>query len=285
MENAKNNHPFPSTGLRIARTAMPDNNKTLRHDLKENLDQFYPVLSENSKEISVIVDEKGKIKYCNQAVSSLLQYDSTKLIGNNFNTLIPIDQSMVFRAALRASAAEGDTPIEIDCQLLNRESHKAYFRLSITDLRHHPHIEGYLIHARDISRLKYQEEKLKISKTVLACIEEAMVVVNWKNKRIEYANEPFYQLSGFTKEDIFGGKLNIFEPPYSNFLFAEETDFKQIKKFRKRMQNNEEFEGRVYSKCKNGEVFYNRLKIVPIMEHKEEPEQYFISIRKIKSRK
>lgn len=282
MQKANNNNKKSS--LRIARTAMPDTGLS-RTSNTDDQEKFKLLLRSHSNELNLILDAKGKIKYCNEAIKQLLNYDASKITGNSFHALIPIDQALVFRAALRASSEEGDAAIVIDCQLLNRGGKKIFFRMSIRDYRHHPHIEGYMIHATNITRLKYQENKLSISQTILSCQEDAIVLLDWKSRKIKYANQPFLELSGFTKSELFGGKLNLFAAPYNQFLFAEGTDYKEIVRFKKFMEKNKAYKGRVYSKKKNGNVFYNRIRVVPILDHDQNLSQYYVSMKAIKPRK
>jgi PAS domain S-box-containing protein len=142
-----------------------------------------------------------------------------------------------------------------------------------------------VIHATNINRLKKQEEKLKLRNLAIELIQEAVVIVKVENLSIAYANQAFFELSGFTKVEILGGKLKLFSPPYNKMLFADQTDLKLIEKFQRALKFNRKFEGRIFSKKKNGDIFYNRFSLIPVLDEEGKVTQYIASMKEIKRRK
>lgn len=273
------------SGLRILRTTFPDSNRASSHSHKSDEDQLLNILQKESLEISMVLTMEGQIKYANAAVYSLLGYQSTKLLGNNIQRIIPVHQWVAFRAALRASEEESGESIAIDCQFINVEDRRFSFSVRVKDYREHPQVEGFVVQAQLIERLKEKEEKLKLRNLTIELIKEAVVIIDPNRQKILFANKAFYELSGFTPQEIMGGKFNLFKSPYAEMLFDEQTDPKQKEKFFKALKNRIKFSGRIFSKKKNGSVFYNRFNLSPVINAEDKLTHYIASMKAINRRK
>jgi len=285
MSVGEQNDSNSSKGLRISKTTMPDSNTSNSGvNSLSTEDQFLKVLQQDSLEITMVINLEGKIKYCNNATEKLLGFQPFKLLNNNVQRIVPVQQWVAFRAALRASEeAEGNT--HIDCQFIDINDKRHHFSVSVKDQRHHPLVEGYVVHAQAIDRMKEHEDKLKLRNLAIEIIKEAVVIIEPKKPKIVFANRAFYELSGFSKQEIMGGKFDLFKAPYSEMLFAEKTDLKLVEKFHKAIKNNKKFEGRIYSKKKNGSVFYNRFSLSPVLDNDDKLTHYIASMKVINQRR
>lgn len=285
MSVSEQNDSNSSKGLRISKTTMPDSNtsKSGVNSLSKE-EQFLKVLQQDSLEITMVINLEGKIKYCNNATEKLLGFQPFKLLNNNVQRIVPVQQWVAFRAALRASE-EAEESTHIDCQFIDIDDKRHHFSVSVKDQRHHPLVEGYVIHAQAIDRMKEHEEKLKLRNLAIEIIKEAVVIIEPKKPKIVFANRAFYELSGFTKQEIMGGKFDLFKSPYSEMLFAEETDLKLVEKFHKAIKIKKKFEGRIYSKKKNGSVFYNRFSLSPVLDNDDKLTHFIASMKVINQRK
>jgi len=274
-----------SGGLRISRTTMPDDVRSTAAHPSNSEDNLLQVINRQSRELAMVITLEGKIKFCTQAIKMLLGYDSTRLIGNNVKEIIPVKQWVAFRAALRASEEESEEPIYIDCSFIDAEDKKQRFSVSVEDFRHHPTVEGYIVHAHMISRQKTLEKRLQLREAAMDAVKEAVIVIDPSQQKVLYANQAFYILSGFTATEIVGGKLDVFKSPYSEMLFDEKTDPKEIEKFRRALRRRTNYKGRIYSKRKNGEVFYNRFALKPTFDAQGDLQYYVATANKTRARK
>lgn len=272
-------------GLRISRTTMPDDKAVSINPSSNKGDHLLKVLNQHSREICMILNLEGRIKYCSPAIKEQLGFDASRMIGNNVKELIPVEQWVAFRAALRASDEDSDEPIYIDCGFLDINDKRHDFSVSVVDHRHHPLIEGYIIHAHKISRVRRLEEKLSLRDLAIGTLKDAVVIIDPKKRKFVFANQSFYKLSGFSRSEVVGGRIDLFKSPYSEMLFDESTDAREIEKFLRAIKNRRVFNGSVYSKRKNGEVFYNRLTLKPIVDHNNELQYYLVTAKEVKKRK
>jgi len=284
-EGSQTDDELKAEGLRISRTTLPEDPRTVSSQKSDSDENFLQVINRQSRELAMVINLEGRIKFCSQAIKLLLGYDSSRLIGNNVKEIIPVQQWVAFRAALRASEEESEEPIYIDCSFIDIDDKRQNFSVSVVDFRHHPTIEGYIIHAHLISRQKKLEHRLQLRDAAISAIKEAVIVIDPNKRKVLYANQSFYDLSGFSSTEIVGGKLDIFKSPYSEMLFDDKTDAKEIEKFRKAIRTNKKYQGRIYSKRKNGEVFYNRFSLTPTFDGEGKLQFYVATANKTRSRK
>lgn len=272
------------SGPRILRTAMPNSSRSTTKHVADEEDQFLKLIQRHSQELVIIITKEGKVKYCGPSLKSILGYDSFRLLGNNIRSIIPVNQWVAFRAAIRASDEKAEESISIDCQLIDAEEKRQFFTLSFRDYRQRAQIEGYVVYATKIDRLKRQESKLKLRNLAIELIKEAVVIIEPKRKSFLFANKAFYTLSGFNAQEIMGGKLKLFRLPYSEMLFDPKTNPKLKERFFRAIRKQVKFTGRIYSRRKNGTIFYNRFSLLPVFDSENQLTHYIATLKEIKPR-
>lgn len=272
--------------LRISKTTLPDQpypkNQAKSATAEES---FHSVINQFSREITMVIRLDGEIKFCNSAVKEVLGFEVSNLINSNIKNIIPVEQWTVFRAALRASETDSDSPITIDCEFLDVDNQRVFSSLTVRDERFHPLVEGYVVQVQNNSRLQKKEEKLMLHQLANELIKEAVVIVDVPKMKVVFANQAFYHLSGFSKAEVMEGKLNLFKSPYSDLLFADPTPLKQIERFQKALNAKKKFVGKIYSKKKSGKVFYHRFDLSPVINAKGKLTHYIAGMKEIKQRK
>jgi len=114
---------------------------------------------------------------------------------------------------------------------------------------------GYIT---DIDESKKNEEKLKV---YFKGIENspAVVIITDKNGIIEYVNKKFVKVTGYSKEEVIGKSTSI--------LNHEKQDKQKYEVLWNTIQNKEDWEGEFTNQKKNGEIYYERAFISPILDN------------------
>ncbi len=84
---------------------------------------------------------------------------------------------------------------------------------------------------------------------------------NLKNNPIVYASAGFYELTGYTEEEVLGRNCN--------FLQGKGTSPGMIEEIKNAIFLKKSFKGKLLNYKKNGEPFLNLLRIEPIFQHGE----------------
>jgi PAS domain S-box-containing protein len=157
---------------------------------------------------------------------------------------------------------------EIEFRFLNGEDH--YIHLSDRGyiLRNAEGIPVRMIGStQDITKQKEINSELeKLSR--IARETQNGVIITDKNQRIEWVNEAFERISGYTLEEIKGRKPG-------DFLHGKKTDPAQLAYIRSQIRKRINFETELINYNKNGEPYWTHLQVQPIFDEQENLQQFF----------
>ena len=116
--------------------------------------------------------------------------------------------------------------------------------------------------ARDITvSKKINEENKRLSYVVKGT--DNIVLITDKNRKIQWVNQPFEKLTGYSLEEVIGknpGKL----------LQYEETDINTIRQVRQALNNRTSWKGEIKNRNRAGRIYWLELSISPIFNDNNE---------------
>lgn len=130
--------------------------------------------------------------------------------------------------------------------------------------------------AREIEKREEAQEELMLSERVIANIREGIVITD-RNNRIIRINETFSRITGYTPEDVVGKSPNVLSSGKQGRDFYLEMW--------KSLQRHDQWEGEIWNKRKNGEVYPEWLNIGVIRGADGEIHNYVGWFRDITERK
>lgn len=112
-----------------------------------------------------------------------------------------------------------------------------------------------------------QKYELEIYKEILD--KENLVSETDLDGKITYVNDIFCEVSGYTKEELIGTNHNIIRHP--------DVSSKIFEQFWETIQNKKIWRGKLKNRAKNGEAYYVKSTIFPILDEDENIEKYVAS--------
>ncbi|MEG3436560.1 EAL domain-containing protein [Pannus brasiliensis CCIBt3594] len=194
-------------------------------------------LLENTREGLVILDAIGTVLFVNPAAERLFRRPADTLVGENLGIPIAIDEF---------------SEVEIP------HPDGSLKRVSLRALEFS--WEGraaYLAFLQDITDLKRAEELVKI---LYRAVEQspAAIVITDARGRIEYANSKYEKLTGYTTAETIGA-----EAGYRQYL---EMPGELYRDLQEAIARGREWSGEFLNRKKNGERFWERVSIAPILD-------------------
>ncbi|MBE0649070.1 MAG: PAS domain-containing protein [Bacteroidales bacterium] len=231
----------------------------------------FKVILDNSLDAVITVDQDGEITYYNRAAQALFGYSENELIGKNAAVLMDTFLSRGEDYLSRFLKILEKQPVgygrEVEAIDKSGKKFKVFLTFSHYTVDDHYYLTVFI---KDYSRLStYEKELQKLS--LVASKTSNGVVITDKNKRIEWVNEGFTRLTGYTLKEVEG------EHP-GKFLHGKETNPETRDRIRSMLQQKESFTETILNYTKAGEPYWNSLYITPILDVEGNVER-FIAIQ------
>jgi len=212
---------------------------------RQTLEASYDALSKYANDIILLVDAQGTIVRANDRAVQAYGYASKDLVGLPIRDLEEIGSPLLDGDAASGSARlyeathrrkDGSTfPVEVSARLIDQD----------TQLFKHMVL-------RDITERKQAEESLHVASLVYQHSLEAMMVTDTEGIIVS-VNPAFSELTGYSMEEAVGKSANMLKSGRQNKAFYEA--------FWNTIKTDGHWEGEVWNKRKNGEVFPEWLRI------------------------
>lgn len=197
-----------------------------------------------------LMDGNGKLLMANQAFAHITGYSMAELIGMQLGQLEAKEQTIAeIKAHMAKIIAHGSDTFETvhrhkDGHLIDIEITTNYIKES----------NQFAVFARDISARKRAEIELRIASTAFESLEGIMITD--ANGIILRVNQAFIETTGYLAEEVIGKTPRILKSGYHDEDFYSEMW--------KRIGEDGRWEGEIWDRRKNGEVYPKWLAIKAI---------------------
>lgn len=233
-------------------------------------------------------DENGIIIYVNEAFCAISGYTQEELLGKPQNIVRHPDMdSSVFKGIwhtiknlknpwtgiIKNRKKDGSAywvQTIINPIIDNKGELVEYIGIRM-DVTHIEETKEYLKNQYDISQNNFNEI-VNLSKLYENAIEQSNIILRLdKNKIITYADKEFYDISGFTKNELIG--------KHYDFINRDSSNDYQIEQMWKDLENKKIWKGQISNIFKDNEIHHFLATAVPIINLNGEILEY-MSIRK-----
>ncbi|MDN5114822.1 response regulator [Aliarcobacter butzleri] len=260
----------------VLKTDILMNNKDVEDEIvyKTHLLNQY----KNTVDRSAIVsktNEKGIITYVNEAFCNISGYCQNELLGKSHNIVRHEDMdSSIFKemwhtikilkqswSGIVKNKKKDGNPYWVQTiinPILDENGNILEFIGIRTDITEIEKTKEYLKNQFDISQNNFQEV-MNLSKLYRNAIERSNIILRVNsNKIITYANEQFYKISGFTKEELIGTH-------YDSLKISDSNINSNIENMWQTISNGEIWEGQISNIFKDNKTYHFLATIVPIV--------------------
>ncbi|HHY90160.1 MAG TPA: EAL domain-containing protein, partial [Clostridiales bacterium] len=241
------------------------------HDVSEKLHKelMLHTLFFNSPYAVVFLNREQKIANVNRNFTRVFQYEPAEAIGKNINQLL--------------SSSENKTEIDHNLQLVyqgeivKQESvrRRKDGKLIHVEILGYPVLDrgkmiGVYVIYQDISDKKAYEEQLLLFRKILENNSEGVVITDM-NGYIEWVNNAFEEITGFSFSEIAGKNMNVLKSGIQDRSFYKNMWEQLLHKGR--------WSGEIWNKTKRGEIYSEWLTINRIRDSANK-KTYYVGIFK-----
>jgi PAS domain S-box-containing protein len=226
-------------------------------------EEKYRQLVENLNDAVYSLDMQGIITYISPVIKQITGYRPAEAYGKSFLKYIHPDDRSIIETRFKNKSENVFEPVEF--RLKTKNGHFCYVRSSNSFLYEGNKLIGISGTLTDISARKQAEEEIrKLSQAVEQ--SPASVLITDLEGNIEYINQKFSEVSGYSYEEVKGLNPRI--------LNSGETPKDQYKELWETITSGLVWNGQFHNKKKNGELFWEDAMISPIFNNKNQITHY-----------
>ncbi|MFW2567221.1 PAS domain S-box protein [Aliarcobacter butzleri] len=254
-------------------------------EIFNTLKQYKDVVDERS--IVSKATKEGIITYINEPFEKISGYKKEELLGKSHNIIShPNIDKNIFKDMWKRIKVEKKS-WHGRIKNISKEGKEYFVDLIVKPiLDTNGDILEFISLANDITDLELSREyfenltqknsldlneTIKLVNTYKEAIDESNIILRVDtNKNITYANDAFYNISGYSKDELLGKPYSILK----HYNLSEEESNQKIEE----IFSEKIWKGKVSNYKKNGEVFHSHVTLFPLRNEKDEIIE-FMSVR------
>ena len=181
--------------------------RKLAEEALQERERYFKAVTENSSDITIIVDKKGSIKYCSRSIERIAGYKPDELIGRNVNKFIHPDDKKRALDDFSKAVLSKDSAIPNEFRIVHKDGSKHYVDGLGKNLLDDPIIAGFIINVHDVTDRKRAYESLCKSENQLSNAVNIAHLGPWEydvENDIFTFNDYFYDIFRTTAEQVGG---------------------------------------------------------------------------------
>lgn len=221
---------------------------------------------DGSPEAMLLVGANGNIKLANAPAARIFGYPLEELIGTSVDSLVPdAARSGHHRQRAQFMSDNKARPMNAsrDLKALRRDGSKCAVEISLTPIDI-DNQRAIIVSVLDVSERKRVEHEMQLMALIYQAIGEAVMVAD-ANNRIIAINEAFTRLTGYTEQDAVGQSTSLLKSGRHG------PDFYQPMWHSLALTGH--WQGEIWNKRKNGEIYHEWLVINTIYGSHSEVER------------
>ncbi|MFH1226996.1 MAG: PAS domain S-box protein [Planctomycetota bacterium] len=250
-------------------TKQPESNEHPASCSEDKMRRFATVVRDSNDAIT-IQDFKGQITAWNHGAELMYGYSEEQALRMNINHLTPPGKEAEQNEFTRRLIA-GEIITSLETQRVTKDGRVLDVWLTVTKLVDETGKPiGIASTERDITKRKKAENEMRKFSNVVQQTADIVIITD-KDGVIEYTNPAFEQLIGYNEKEVIGKTPRIIKSGSHDNEFYE--------KLWKTILSGEVFRDNLINRKKNGELYYEKKTITPILDAKGHI-THFVSIGK-----
>ncbi|MFA5522453.1 MAG: EAL domain-containing protein [Castellaniella sp.] len=211
------------------------------------------------------IDMQGRYRDIYTGRPIELSAPADQLLGRSFHEIMPQSQAGIVQQALddaRAFGLSRGRVIALEVQ----DGQKRWFELSVAYKTAGAALdEGFIVVSRDVTERRQSQQSLR--KWGLAVEQStAVILIMDADMRIEYVNQSFCRVSGYTPQDVLGRSPGFLASPRNAPTLKQEI--------REALARGAPWSGEILSRRKDGSEYTESMLIYPVLDESGEASHY-----------
>jgi two-component system CheB/CheR fusion protein len=229
---------------------------------------LYQSMLDNSPSIMTAFDEDGHCLLANAAMLKFINRSPEQVLGRKREFWQNLEDAQKNNEKDSAVMSTGNAALEEEI-LSNENNNKNYYLCNRFPLRNK---EGDIfavgVVKTDITAIREIEVRLQLATQIFSQGSEGIIITD-ENNRIISTNKAFEHITGYKEADVLGKNPSVLSSGKQNHIFYKEMW--------RTLSSNNQWEGEIYNRRKNGEIYPQHLSISCVLDDRENL-TYYIAI-------
>lgn len=228
---------------------------------RREIEERYRHIVESATDIIYTADYKGRFTFINDVTAKITGYSNEDLLGKHFTEVVSEDYLEEVRSYYAKQFSRRIVTTNLEFPIITRSGERIWLGQTVRllfDEKRPNIIAGFQAIARDITEKKrYEEELEKLSLVASETINGVLICD--PDGRIEWVNEGFTRITGYSLEDVDGRRPG-------DVLAGDRTDIGAISIVREHSKNAEGFHKEFLVYDKHGHEIWLAVSNTPIVD-------------------
>ncbi len=239
----------------------------------------FRALIEKSPEVILLLDEKVKMQYASPSASKNLGLKTNELESTTLFKYLHKEDLDDVKRKLGRLLKKPDSSCSISMQLANKKGEWRKFEGKATNLLKDASVGAVVLNLSDVTEEFETRNELRLRERALEASSNGKVIINsfMPGMPVVYANQAFFEMSGFDEDDIIDKD--------SSFLIGPDSAPETIEEIYSALLNKTEFKGEILSYRKDESKFWCYITLSPVFDEKGELVYYICNMNDISALK
>ncbi len=228
---------------------------------RREIEERYRHIVESATDIIYTADYKGRFTFINDVTAKITGYSNEDLLGKHFTEVVNEEYMEEVRSFYAKQFSRRTVTTYLEFPIKNRSGERIWLGQTVRllfDETRPTAIAGFQAIARDITEKKQYEEELEKLSLVASETINGVLICDPEG-RIEWVNEGFTRITGYSLEEV-DGKLP------GDVLAGDRTDIRAISLVREHSRNAEGFHKEFLVYNKQGHEIWLAVSNTPIVD-------------------
>jgi diguanylate cyclase (GGDEF)-like protein/PAS domain S-box-containing protein len=268
--------PLHNTGQQVIGVIGVSIDITKRHmlelQLKETVAELETIL--DNSVIGIAYIKNNVFVRVNHKLEILLEFAEDELCGLPFSTIYPSLQEYQQMAQCAYPCLSRGKEYDVRHEIYSKTGKLFWARIVGKAVDANDLHKGSIWLIEDITAQKNAEQHLRLTATIFETSANGIMVTN-VHKKIQRVNPAFSKITGYSLEEVRG------KP--THYLASGQHDKQFYKKMWDSIKNTGHWQGEIWNRKKNGEIYVAWLSISALTNENGEPVQYMAMLTDISS--
>lgn len=265
-------------GKKVVWTTVQDISAIRQNEdkLRQSEEKFRSFV-ENASDAILAISLQGNTLYASPNIEKILGYRQDEILSRPILDFVHPDDKLYYLKSVKDYLIRGIISENMEYRMLHKNGEWHWVQVTTSVNRDSGNNLYGIAILRDFTKYKQTQEDLKFLSLVASNTTNIIIITN-KDKKIEWVNNAFTDISGYTLSEVTGHNP-------ASFLQGPQTSAQDINRIREGIRSGKPFMSEIYNYSKEGKGYWIEMFVTPVYDENGVIQRYIAIENDITTRK